>query len=63
MPEPDPGGIEIEEHDGGGYAIYTYGFIFGKENMKHRRARTKAIEQNMRWGRWRCWCCGEPVPV
>ncbi len=63
MPQPDPGGIEFEEHEGVGYTLFISGAFFGKGNMKHRRARAMAIDQNMRWGRWSCWHCHQPVPI
>jgi hypothetical protein len=63
MPEPEYGGIEIEEYEGGGYTLFISSAVLGKGNMKHRRARAQAIDQNMRWGRWCCWHCRQPVPV
>ncbi len=63
MPEPEINGVEIEEHAGGGFTVYTYGFFFGRGNMPHRRARAKAIYENLVRNRWCCNWCGEPVPT
>ena len=61
MPGPDPNGLYIEEYDNGGFRLTAE--IWWHGNRRHRVARMLAIKQRLRWGGWKCLCCGEPVPI
>lgn len=61
MPCPDPGGIQIEEYDNGGFRVTAE--IWWHGNRRHRLARMKALTRRLRCGGWKCRACGEPVPL
>lgn len=61
MPGPDPEGLDLEELENGGFRIYAEVWEHG--NKRHRIARMLAVSRNMRAGGWRCWGCGEQVPL
>lgn len=61
MPEPDPEGVTIEEHNDGSFRVCAN--VWPEGNRRHRLARMREIAWNMRRNRWRCVECGEPVPV
>lgn len=60
MPAPDPAGVDIEEHDDGGFRITCE--VWEDGNRRHRLARMRAVARKVRFGGWRCRRCSRPVP-
>jgi len=59
MPEPDPHGIE--PGDSGPLSLCVSRFLCG--NIKHRMARARRIQNNLKWGEWCCPECRGYVPL
>ena len=61
MPEPDPDGVRIEEWPDG--SIHVISEVWWHGNRRHRLARGARIAR-LEWGSgWRCWWCGDEVPL
>lgn len=61
MPGPDPEGLDIEEYEDGGFRITAE--IWAHGNRRNRISRMQRVSRNIRRGGWKCWRCGEPVPL
>ncbi|MFD0982560.1 hypothetical protein [Tropicimonas aquimaris] len=61
MPGPDPFGLDIEEHENGGFTITCE--VWAQGNRANRIARMQAVSRNIRWTGWKCAWCYEPIPL
>lgn len=61
MPEPDPEGVWIETDEDGAWRVVSEHWDHG--NRRHRISRAVRILRQEAWGGWRCWGCGEPMPL
>ena len=61
MPGPDPFGLDIEEHDNGGFGITCELWAHG--HRAPRIGRMLAVARNIRRNGWMCAWCHEPIPL
>ena len=61
MPGPDPNGLHLEEYEDGSWSLTAAVWYYG--NRRARIARMMAVSRRMRFDRWKCSWCRDPVPL